>query len=231
MSHHLFRGGLRLLLALSFLLPAAVRAQPAGDMAARMAACVACHGAEGRATKNGFFPPIAGKPAGYLYAQLVNFRDGRRHYPLMTNMVAHMPDAYLREIAGYFAAQRPQYPAPLKDAPAAALARGRTLALDGDKARNLPACAACHGERLSGALPAIPGLLGLPREYLVAQIGSWKTGSRKAAAPDCMAQIARQLTPEDINAVSTWLAAQPGAGQAAPQQAAIRLPLACGAAR
>jgi cytochrome c553 len=27
---------------------------------------------------------IAGKPAGYLYNQLLNFRDGRRNYPLMT---------------------------------------------------------------------------------------------------------------------------------------------------
>ena len=45
------------------------------EMAPRMAACMTCHGAEGRATNQGYFPRIAGKPAGYLYNQLVNFRD------------------------------------------------------------------------------------------------------------------------------------------------------------
>ena len=34
-------------------------------IAQRAAACVACHGREGRATSAGFFPRIAGKPAGY----------------------------------------------------------------------------------------------------------------------------------------------------------------------
>ena len=47
-------------------------------MEQRMQACVACHGKEGRATSTGYFPRIAGKPAGYLYNQLVNFREGRR---------------------------------------------------------------------------------------------------------------------------------------------------------
>ena len=47
-------------------------------MAERVRACTACHGKEGRATSDGYYPRIAGKPAGYLYNQLVNFRDGRR---------------------------------------------------------------------------------------------------------------------------------------------------------
>ncbi|HEY5799599.1 MAG TPA: cytochrome c4 [Burkholderiaceae bacterium] len=207
-------------------------AQPAQDpMAQRLAACVACHGAEGRVTTSGFFPPIAGKPAGYLYNQLVNFRDGRRHYPLMTNMVSLMSDQYLLEIATYFSTLRSNYPAPMTGAPASTLERGKVLALNGDKARALPACAACHGPQLSGVLPAIPSLLGLPRDYLVAQIGSWKTGSRRAASPDCMAHISKSLSAEDIGAVSTWLASQPLSSHATPVQAsAVQLPLPCGTA-
>jgi cytochrome c553 len=60
-----------------------------------------------------------------------------------------------------------------------------------------------------GVQPAIPALLGLPRDYVNAQIGAWRTGTRRALAPDCMAQVARRLAPDDVAAVSHWLAAQP----------------------
>ena len=58
----------------------------ADDMAPRVLACVACHGREGRATNQGYFPRIAGKPAGYLYNQLRNFRDGRRTNAALTHL-------------------------------------------------------------------------------------------------------------------------------------------------
>ena len=74
----------------------ATPARPPGDtMAERVAACVACHGAEGRATTDGFYPRIAGKPEGYLFNQLVNFREGRRDNATMRYLVSNMPDAYL----------------------------------------------------------------------------------------------------------------------------------------
>ncbi|RYF64304.1 MAG: hypothetical protein EOO29_42595, partial [Comamonadaceae bacterium] len=41
----------------------------ANSMASRVLACTACHGKEGRATQEGYFPRIAGKPAGYLANQ------------------------------------------------------------------------------------------------------------------------------------------------------------------
>src|ERR1051325_6412096 len=63
-------------------------------MAQRMQPCSACHGKEGHATQEGFFPRIGGKPAGYLYNQLDNFRTGRRAYPTMTYFVEQMSDEY-----------------------------------------------------------------------------------------------------------------------------------------
>ena len=65
-------------------------------MEARVQGCVTCHGQSGQGTSNEYFPRIAGKPAGYLYNQLVDFRDGTRHYPPMNYLVAYLPDAYLR---------------------------------------------------------------------------------------------------------------------------------------
>lgn len=211
----------------------AQQVQVPDTIAQRVLACAACHGKEGRATSAGYFPRIAGKPAGYLYNQLVNFREGRRQYPLMTYMVAHMPDAYLREISQYFSDLNPPYAsAQLVNAAPAVLERGRELVMSGDKSKNIPACIACHGERLTGALPAIPSLVGLPRDYLNSQFGAWKNGARKAHAPDCMAQISKQLESEDIGAVSAWLASQAVPADMAPAPAAsIKLPSPCGTAR
>ena len=66
----------------------AAQAQPVPDtLAQRALACTGCHGKEGRAAPDGYYPRLAGKPAGYLYHQLQHFRDGRRHYGLMTRLV------------------------------------------------------------------------------------------------------------------------------------------------
>nr|WP_281282997.1 c-type cytochrome [Verticiella sediminum] len=196
-------------------------------MRERVAACTACHGAEGRAGADGYYPRIAGKPADYLYHQLLNFRDGRRQYAPMTWLLVNLPDDYLREIAQYFAGLHPPYAAnPRTQAPAAQLARGEALVRDGVPGR--PACAACHGADLAGIAPAIPGLLGLPRDYLLAQIGAWQGGTRATPAPDCMATVARALSPEDVAAVAAWLASQPlPAGYAARTAPDHPLPIAC----
>ncbi|MFZ6657601.1 c-type cytochrome [Undibacterium sp. TJN19] len=214
--------------------PAASLAQSIPDnLAQRLKACTTCHGAEGRAATDGFYPRIAGKPAGYLYNQLVNFRDGKRSYPAMRYMVGHMSDAYLKEIAEYFALQHPPYGAPqATEASAQDLEHGRTLVMQGDKSRNLPACVACHGEKMTGIAPFIPGLLGVPRDYLVAQLGAWQTGSRRAHAPDCMQQVAKKLTPQDIASLAAWLAIQnvPTGNNAiaGSVNGDLHLPLSCG---
>jgi cytochrome c553 len=213
----------------------------------RVAACVSCHGSAGQAfappagTAGGderrYFPRIAGKPAGYLLNQLHNFRDGRRQYPLMTWMVTPLSDAYLREIADYFASQPLAVhaaPTPRSELAPAQAERGRRLVLQGDPALKVPACVACHGTRLTGALPAIPGLLGLPRDYINAQFGAWRNGTRRAHAPDCMGTIAARLSLADVAAVSGWLASEalPAApADARPADAVPRpLPQASGSA-
>jgi cytochrome c553 len=199
-------------------------------MASRVLACTACHGREGRATPDGYFPRIAGKPAGYLAHQLLNFRDGRRSYPQMTYLLEHLTDDYLHEMAEHFAALDLPYPPPAPpQAPAAALEQGRRLVQQGDAARSIPACIACHGATMTGVAPFIPGLLGLPRDYLNSQLGAWKTGQRRAHAPDCMADIARRLTPDEVSAVSAWLAAQPVASGGKPARSLpAAMPLRCG---
>jgi cytochrome c553 len=209
----------------------AAAAQPVPDtLAQRALACTNCHGKEGRAAPDGYYPRLAGKPAGYLYNQLLNFRDGRRDYGLMSELIAPLSDAYLKELAGHFAALDLPYPAPQKPTLATAeLAPAERLVREGDAARHLPACTACHGERLTGTQPSVPGLLGLSRDYLNGQLGAWRSGQRRALAPDCMAQIAKTLTEAEINAMTQLLAGRPMPADPHPAPAlAAPAPLRCG---
>ena len=214
---------------LAGLLTKPAQAAPFEDsIAQRTMACTACHGPQGRAAPDGYYPRLAGKPAGYLYNQLLNFRDGRRHYALMTQLLDPLTDAYLMEIAQYFSQLDVPYPPPLPTmASAALLARGQRLVLQGEPTRQVPACVQCHGQAMTGVTPNIPGLLGLPRDYLNAQLGAWKSSQRGAHAPDCMQAVVARLSLEDINAVGSWLAAQPLPSSTKP--AAAMPPLADGA--
>ncbi len=201
-------------------------------MAQRVLACSACHGKEGRAGPDGYYPRIAGKPAGYLYNQLLNFRDGRRHYGLMARLLDPLSDQYLMEIAAHFASLDLTYPPPRPaSASPAQLQRGEAVVRRGDAAAGLPPCTECHGERLTGVAPNVPGLLGLPRDYLNAQLGAWRAGQRSAHAPDCMARIAQRLPAADLTAATAWLAAQPVPADSRPA-ASLRKPpsIACGSA-
>ncbi|MGF6598781.1 cytochrome c553 [Paraburkholderia sp. GAS448] len=210
-------------------------AEPAAEQApdtmqARVLACAACHGAHGEGTDNDYFPRLSGKPAGYLYNQLLAFRDGRRKYPPMNYLLAYLPDAYLKKIADHFAAERPPFPQPATPTvDAATLALGQTLVTHGDPARTIPACASCHGGALTGMEPAIPGLLGLHANYLSAQLGAWRYGTRSAAAPDCMKTVATRLNERDITAVAAWLASQQAPANPSPAAAgSLKMPLECG---
>lgn len=226
-----------LVLALACALPGMALAAPASvpaghdSLEQRIKACTACHAPKER--HDAFFPRIAGKPAGYLYNQLVGFRDGTRSYPPMNYLVAYLPDAYLKEIAQHFASLRPAFQTPEQPSANAAMAeRGRVLATVGDTAKGIPACMACHGKSLSGMEPGIPGLAGLRSTYIVGQLTRWRVGERRAADPDCMKRIATRLSDTDVTAVASWLAQQTPPANASPEPSnLVRMPVACGSQR
>jgi cytochrome c553 len=210
-----------------------VQAQPMAvenTMAQRMQACSVCHGKEGRATNAGYFPRIAGKPAGYLYNQLQNFKAGRRRNEAMNHLVQHLSDDYLRDIARYFAQLDLPYP-PAQSNTLTPAQRGvaERLVFDGVPDRKIPSCVSCHGQQMAGMQPAMPGLLTLPSDYLIGQLGAWRTGQRQAVAPDCMAEISKRLDTEEIGAVARWLSAQTLPMGTQPAAASPQpLPMPCG---
>ena len=67
-------------------------------------------------------------------------------------------------------------------------------------------CAQCHGtdgRALDGA--AVPGLAGMPAPYLVAQMKSFKTGTR---AGSVMPQLAKGFSDAQIDMLAAFFAAQ-----------------------
>ena len=92
----------------------------------------------------------------------------------------------------------------------AVLERGRQLVLEGDTALKVPACIACHGERLTGVQPSIAGLPGQPRDYINAQFGTWRNHS--APRPRARLHGRDRQSPEPgrrRRAVSSWIAQRP----------------------
>jgi len=205
-------------------------AKVTNSMAQRMQACVVCHGKEGRATNAGYFPRIAGKPQGYIYNQLKNFQQGRRQNQAMGHLLQHMSDDYLRDIANYFSElDLPYPPARSQGLSAEEQQLAKTLVFKGAADRRIPACVACHGEDMAGRLPAMPGLLTLPSDYLIGQLGAWRTGQRKAKEPDCMAEVARRLSADEVGVLARWLSAQTLPLGSKPAAASTEpLPIRCG---
>jgi len=196
----------------------------------RLQACVICHGEQGGGVKDAAFPRLAGQPAAYLAAQMKAFRDGVRTYAPMNFLMSRQSDEYFVEIADYFAKQTPD-PAVIDARRGAPLDRttfeaGRVLVHEGRPADRIPACVACHGGALGGTLPAIPALAGMPRDFLIEQVGSWKSGAHRSAEPNCMATIAKRMSGADIVAAATWLSLQQA--DHPPEARPGPLPIACG---
>lgn len=225
------------LLILSWLVHGLVMAAPLPDahgMQERLAACTACHGEHGEGMIGSeYYPHLAGKPAGYLFAQMQGFRDGRRHYPQMVYLMHNWDDVWLARIAQHFAQQpvvTPRHAAP-EPLTGERLLRAQTLVDTGDPKRDLPACSACHGPALTGIEPGVPALAGLPVDYLIAQLGGWLTGARHSLEPDCMATVVKRLEPGEIRLLATYISSQvPEEGSHPAPAGSWELARSCGGA-
>lgn len=92
-------------------------------------------------------------------------------------------------------------------ATAAPLAQAQKPAADPNLARNLAAtCANCHGTAGKAAQgSSVPGLAGRPREETVRLMNEYRDGKRPATI---MHQLAKGYTPEQVELMAAWFAAQ-----------------------
>lgn len=157
--------------------------------------CTGCHGPQGH-SRNQAYPSLAGQPAAYVTAQLQAFAAGTRANPTMGSLARSLSAADVRQLADYFAGQRPAANDTFTPDPGQR-DRGRQLVVANG-------CAACHGETLMGQ-GAFPRLAGQGRDYLAAQLDAFASGARTEPT-GTMYRLAAGLAPADRAAVASYLA-------------------------
>ena len=91
---------------------------------------------------------------------------------------------------------------------AAAFATGVGAAdIEAGKKKATEVCAACHGVDGNSPSPDFPRIGGQHADYMRKAIRDYKSGARKDPV---MAGFANQLTPQDIENVAAYYAAQKG---------------------
>jgi cytochrome c553 len=178
--------------------------------ATKAAVCGACHGMGGN-SQNPEWPNLAGQSPAYVAEQLHLFKGDIRLNPVMKPIVAPLTDEDISDLAVYYATQTP---AGLEADPSY-WKSGEKLYRKGDPARQIPACAACHGPLGRGNLAAAyPALRAQHSVYTVKQLNDYAKDARypgavagKPATPNAviMSTIAKRLTPEDIRDVASYL--------------------------
>jgi cytochrome c553 len=182
----------------------------AQDGATKSAVCSGCHGPNGNSTSPDW-PRLAGQSAVYVAEQLKLFKTQVRANPVMMPMASGLSDQDINDVAVYFEAQTPQG----LEADPSYWQAGEALYRRGDKARNIPACVACHGPGGRGNLAAgYPALRAQQSVYVVKQLNDYASGARYPGAKNqaqpsrngaMMLTIAKRLTPEDIRNVASYV--------------------------
>lgn len=183
-----------------------IKGDAARGQAVGATVCAACHAVDG----NSIVPPnpkLAGQHAEYLFKQMKNFKaaDGKppvRINPIMNGMIASFDEAQMRDIAAYFAAQKP-IANPVKRPDNVAL--GKKLYQGGDATKGLPACAGCHGPTGAGIPVEYPRIAGQLPEYIEAQLKAFRDDTRTNDPNKMMRMVAVKMTDDEIKAVAGFV--------------------------
>jgi len=177
--------------------------------ATKSAVCSSCHGPNGNSS-NPEWPRLAGQSAMYIAEQLRLFRAGTRNNPIMKPLASGLSDQDISDLAVYYQAQTVSG----LEADPSFWKAGAALYRRGDRARNIPACTACHGPVGRGNLAAgYPALRAQESVYVVKQLNDYASGARYTGTnvaqldPNSamMFTIAKRLTPEDIRNVASYV--------------------------
>jgi cytochrome c553 len=180
--------------------------------ATKAAVCTACHGVNGNSV-NPEWPVLAGQNAAYLHEQLTAFKSKVRNNPIMAPIIEPLTEQDFADLAAFFSQQAPSG----LEADPSYWKAGEALYKSGDAARNIPACAACHGPAGQGNAGAgYPALRAQHSVYTVKQLQDYLTKNRYRDPADAatvhatrnsamMTTIAARLTPEDIRNVASYL--------------------------
>jgi cbb3-type cytochrome c oxidase subunit III len=186
--------------------------------AALSSTCLACHGATG-SSSNPEWPNLAGQNAAYIERQLHLFHDGKRtgkmgdaNAAMMPPMAAPLTEQNIEDVAAYYSQQTP---AGLEADPSYWQA-GQKIYRNGDSARGIPACAACHGPSGRGNPAAgYPALRAQHSVYVVKQLSAYSSDVRytknahgASSGGDnagIMHTIATRLSDADMRNVASYI--------------------------
>lgn len=160
--------------------------------------CTDCHGDSGEGRDG--MPRLDTLTPAYIAGALQDYRAGIRPSGTMIAVARGLTDADIADHAARFG-QAVDVPIPADDG-----SHGAALALRGDPARDIPACLSCHETANPARYPAI---IGQEPEYLRRQLHLFVPEEPghdpvRTDAP-AMVEAARELEPEDIEALVDWL--------------------------
>ncbi|MDO9215641.1 MAG: c-type cytochrome [Lacisediminimonas sp.] len=107
-----------------------------------------------------------------------------------------------------------------KPAPKADPAKGEAIYTNGDSARNITACASCHGAAGNSTIAQNPRLSAQHEAYLVKQLTEFKGPARNNAV---MTAISKPLTDDDMKNIGAYLSKQQPKPGAAKNKATVEL--------
>ena len=178
--------------------------------------CAACHGLDGKATIPEIYPNIGAQSELYTARQLALFKSGERQSAIMQPFAQMLSAQDMRDVGAYFATQGQSTGLAddtlVTEGPYEGMKFyeiGQQLFRRGDFERGLPACMACHGPSGGGNPgPAYPMVGGQQAWYTARRLEEYRAGTTTEADQakfQIMADIARQLTDEEISALSSYM--------------------------
>lgn len=161
---------------------------------AKVAVCAACHGPNGNSASPQY-PTLAGQNARYIYLELKDFKEGRRHDPQMDPMAATLERDDMLALADYFSKQKPR-PNGFKADPAKVAA--------GRKKTDEVLCPMCHLGEFAGQ-NEIPRVAGQQYAYVKKQLEDFKAKRRTNDAGN-MTSVSATLSDADIENLAHYIA-------------------------
>ena len=178
------------------------------DNGARIAEqrCIACHAVEGN-TPDPTIPRNAGQSRFALYKQLHDYKSGARTNETMSPLVADLDDKAIADLAAFYGRLVRGAIDPDRIGGPFVGVEIENLIANGDVARNLPPCGACHGINAGGPIET-PTLSRQYAQYIEAQLTAFSHGQRHNDIYHRMRSVASKLTPEEIKLLSIYYAGQ-----------------------
>ena len=178
----------------------------AQGVSGRVPACASCHGGRGQGDLAAGVPRLASQGLAYQVRQMIAFANGDRSHPVMSPIATRLDARQIRAVSIYYAGI---YAPPRRQLPRVAdatLARGYTLATQGDTGLQVPACSGCHGSHggRTAAPAAYPDLASQPRSYFIVTLAQWQNGIRHAAGAEQMNVLAARLNHDDLQALAAY---------------------------